>query len=277
VLTSTAKELKEILSRNYRNRGMKDAIPVRINDLPGKTSLDISLSYDDLKNITMDEIFNRLNWLLLKEDETQGHRPLLGRKGIKPDDITAVILAGGSSQLPWLKDEILPRIFPYLAKKKRIILLRNPEMAVAYGAALFAYDTLNEGKHKLPRYMMKDLRVELQNGDAYPLVERGTRLPIKSDSYKAFHSFKFPATGNKLTVNLVEGNEHRAAQCKPLSYKEKTIEFDGEIKGNTLMQLRVDINIKGEIVLEIGKVGLAPKKYKLIYNSLETSTKVEEK
>lgn len=277
MLASAAKEKKEILSRNYQNRGIRDAIPVRFNDLPGKTSLNIELSYDDLKNITKDEIFNRLKWLLLIEDTDKGHRPLLGRKGIKPDDVTTVILAGGSSQLPWLKDEILPQIFPSLAKKKRIILLRNSEMAVAYGAALFAHDTLSENKHKLPRYMMKDLRVELQNGEAYPLVERGSRLPLKIDSYKAFHAFKFPSTGKNLTINLVEGNEHRAAQCRPLSYKEKTIEFDEEIKENTLMQLRVNINIKGEIVLELGKVGFATKKYQLIYNPLETSTKVEGK
>ena len=92
------------------------------------------------------------------------------------------------------------------------------------------------------------------------LLNEGTKLPIKMGMLKNSCVFRFPNTGKTLPINLVEGNDHRASKCKSLSYKEKIVIFDEEIKKNTWMRIDIEINIKGEIILHIGKNSIASKK-----------------
>jgi molecular chaperone DnaK len=273
-LKTQAKDVKELLSRNY-SKGIQDSIFIEMNNLPGNTKIKIELNPQKLHDLTTQLIRSSFFKLLIYEEKNSSHRPLLARKGIKPDDISMIILAGGSSQLPWVKDEILPELFPSPAKRKEIILLNRPEMAVSYGAALFAYDLYTKDKPKLPRFLFEDLRIEIEGGDTHILAEKGTKLPMDKDSLKSFHIFRFPKTG-RLQIQLSAGEDNRAAKCRKLSYQPKDIEFEEMIPEGQLMQMRVHIDTKGEVRLYISKFGLPWVKRKpieLFFQALEITVK----
>lgn len=251
-IKNEAKELKELLSRNY-TEGIYEALPIQVTNLPGNTILETSVTPEELGLMVSNEITNQFKWMLLGDDQENKHSPLLGRTGVKPEDVTMVILAGGSSQLPWLREQILPIFFPRLALQKRIYLLDEPEMAVSYGAALYAGDLFTGGKAKLPRFIFEDLRVELEDGNTYLLAERGSQLPIKKDSKKGTHFFRFPKNGKTLPVQLIAGGDHRAVDCRQLSSEARLITFIEDIREGTLMELKVEVDLKGEVRLYISK------------------------
>jgi molecular chaperone DnaK len=271
-LTESAKQVKERLSKKHSEGKHNEALPIKILGLPGNSKLETEMTADTLRHLTEDVIHRKFYGLLVEDDEKSGHRALLGRKDIKPDDVTMVILAGGSSRLPWIRENILPAIFPALAARKRIILLAKPEMSVAFGAALYAHD-LNINRTRLPRFLQEDLSIELADGSVHQLLEHGTTLPVNRHSTKAFHVFRFPETGKILPIKLVAGRSHRASECRSLSFEPKQADFDETIEEGTRMKIQVAVSIKGEVQLYISPVSpwAKGKKATLFFNPLHLS------
>lgn len=251
-----AVEIKHQLSKNYARGKQYEEVPFVIYGLPNDTKLETSMTPMDLRTLTESEIENKFRYLLLENDEKRGHRFLLGRKGIFADDVTMIILTGGSSQLPWVSEEILPKIFPSLAAQKKILLLDNPSMSVSYGAALYAYDSSNQ-RLRMKKFLQEDLMIELEDGTPQILVKRGTPLPFERSLFErqGYETFDFPRTGRKLLVKLIAGIGHRASDLRPLSYEPKFFEFSEEIEKGKSMDMEIEINEKGEVSLYISKAG----------------------
>ncbi len=282
-LFQTAKLVKETLSQKYRDGEMKFEFPIRLNGLPNSTKLEYKMPVQHLYDLTFDFLRQKIEWMLLEdiEEGPQKHRKFLGRKGIKPEDITLVLLTGGSNQLPWIQHKIIADIFPYLYAQKRILLLSSPEMSVSFGAALYAYDR-DEDNIKFTRTLQEDLRIKIEGrDDAYELVKRGAVLPYPSKRLyiKAKHFFPFPATGKQLLIELLAGNDHRASKCRQLSYEPREIEFQAEISAGSPMQMRVEIDLKGDIHLYFSQVKFSlrkPEEIMISFGALNVKSVLEE-
>lgn len=247
-LMTEARSIKENLSLEYRNGKLTHNENIVIRGLPHNSVLRMGMTPADLRAMTSERIDQGFRHVLLERKEHPG--PLLYRKGYRPENVALVLLAGGSNNLPWVKDLILPGIFPSLGRQKKIKILSEPEMAVAYGAALYAYDQ-DEKLPRLPRFLQENLRLEFADGTTTLLVSHGTAVPLNKDSQTAYHTFDFPKTGRSLLLKLVADSSHRSAESRPLYSEPKLVEFDEVITEGTKMALRTEIDRTGLVHLHI--------------------------
>lgn len=243
-----AREVKEVLSKRCSEGRARHRERIHL-PMPGASVLDTEMTPDDLYSLTKDEIQQRFEWLLLNDDIVKSHQKLLGRTDINPKDITTVILAGGSSQLPWISNEVLRSIFPTLSRQKRILLLKQPDMSVAFGAALYAYD-MNSSEPRVPRVLQEDLKIEIEGGKAHRLAKHGSKLPLEVLDF-----FPFPKTGTELTINLVKGQGHRAAECRPLSFEPRNLSFEKPIDEGRMMRMKVQVYIDRDVRIQVSRAG----------------------
>lgn len=124
--------------------------------------------------------------------------------GLKKDRIEAILLTGGSSQIPSFKDKI-GHIFPELRAKNQIYD-HSPLTAVALGAALYGTRDITD-RHIAVAYAVRYAPPEKDVTHSYSIVlEKGEQLPLEK-------SFKFrPArklgTQTDMTIELFEVPEN---------------------------------------------------------------------
>jgi molecular chaperone DnaK (HSP70) len=124
--------------------------------------------------------------------------------GLKKDRIEAILLTGGSSQIPSFKDKI-GHIFPELRAKNQIYD-HSPLTAVALGAALYGTRDITD-RHIAMAYAVRYAPPEKDVTHSYSIVlEKGEQLPLEK-------SFKFrPArklgTQTDMTIELFEVPEN---------------------------------------------------------------------
>jgi molecular chaperone DnaK (HSP70) len=251
-LMERAKSVKEQLSNDYQRGFVDQVLEIEVDGLPRRSKLRTQMTPNHLCSLSKDEIQRNFREVLLDRTESPG--ALLYRKGSSPEQVTLVLLAGGSSNLPWVEQQVLPTILPTLARAHRIKRLPEPEMAVAYGAALYAAD-VGEGQPRIPRFLQEDLKLVLGDDRTVALVDHGTPLPVSKSDRTGFRIFSFPETGTTLTVQLAAGKGHRASDCRKLSSEPKKICFDSEIQKGTKMEIRTEIDRKGTVHLHIAKAG----------------------
>lgn len=97
--------------------------------------------------------------------------------GLKKDGIEAVLLTGGSSQIPSFKDKV-GHIFPNL-RKKNLIYDHSPLSAVGLGAALYGTRDISD-RHLGMAYALKYVTSDKESPYAYTIVlEKGETLPLE--------------------------------------------------------------------------------------------------
>lgn len=262
-LKKKAVEVKHRLSKNYAKGRKFEELTIEISDFPGNSKFRTTMTPADLQELTEPIIEQLFRKLLLEKDGVNNQEAFLGRKKVYPDDVTMIILTGGSGQLPWISESILPKLFPSLANQGHILKLENPAMSVSYGAALYAHD-LSKQKQRMQKFLQEDLKIKLDNGKVHTLINRGASLPIKGKLFKTlgYETFDFPQTGRKLSIKLIATSGHRATNHRPLSYKEKFAEFEEDIPEGTPMDMEVTIDEKGGVHLSISKAGFWQSKVK---------------
>jgi molecular chaperone DnaK (HSP70) len=96
--------------------------------------------------------------------------------GVKKDRIEAVLLTGGSSQIPSFKDKIA-YIFPDL-RNKNLIYDHSPLTAVGLGAALYGTRDVTD-RHLGMAYALKYSSADKDAPHSYSIVlEKGEILPL---------------------------------------------------------------------------------------------------
>jgi actin-like ATPase involved in cell morphogenesis len=124
--------------------------------------------------------------------------------GLRKDRIEAILLTGGSSQIPSFKDKI-SHIFPELRAKNQIYD-HSPLTAVALGAALYGTRDITD-RHIAMAYALRYAPPEKEVTHSYSIVlEKGEQLPLEK-------SFKFrPArklgVQTDMTIELFEVPEN---------------------------------------------------------------------
>lgn len=120
--------------------------------------------------------------------------------GIRPDNIEAVLLTGGSSQIPSFKDKI-GDLFPSLRAENRIYD-HSPLTAVGHGAALYGTRDILD-RHLGLAYAMRYATVGKVEPFSYSVVlEKGELLPLEK-TYKMKPAQKLGAQ-KELTIELFE-------------------------------------------------------------------------
>lgn len=159
----------------------------------------------------------------------------LGKASLQPSDIDLVILAGGSSQLPGVRECIKEQL-----GIEPCSIPRNLMMAVSYGAALYQREIFNLPKDQLDKKMLGDsIGIYVNtNGkvDLKILLAGNTVLPAKEE-------FTFPVDENNniVTISLVSQSGKKIKNLNKrdlkLSRSAKLIKIVLSVDENKLVQL----------------------------------------
>ncbi len=172
-------------------------LPYITADATGPKHLDITLSRAK---------FNELTAHLV--DATMGPvRQAMSDAGLKPSDLSKVLLVGGSSRIPAVQDAV--KGFTGSDPFKGI----NPDECVAMGAALQAGVLTGDVKGLLLLDVTPlSLGIETYGGVCTKLIERNTTIPVKKS--QVFSTAADNQTS--VEVNVLQGEREMAAANKSL-------------------------------------------------------------
>lgn len=122
-----------------------------------------------LKATITREEFNTAIQDLLDESMDCLEKTLAGPK-IKMGDVDQVVLVGGSSKIPAVKDKIVARF------KKQPYMAQDPDVCVALGAAIYGEWIQSGRKPDITRIVRHNLGVSLYGGKFDKLIEKGLIL-----------------------------------------------------------------------------------------------------
>ena len=172
-------------------------LPYITADANGPKHLDVTLSRAK---------FNELTAHLV--DATMGPvRQAMSDAGLKPSDLSKVLLVGGSSRIPAVQDEVKK-----LTGKEGFKGI-NPDECVAMGAALQAGVLTGDVKGLLLLDVTPlSLGIETMGGVFTKLIDRNTTIPVKKSQI-----FSTAADNQtSVEVNVLQGEREMAADNKTL-------------------------------------------------------------
>lgn len=156
---------------------------------------------------------------LAREDFNGWIAPLLERTGrasrralrdadVESNGLDGVILVGGSTHVPRVR-EYVTELFG-----KEPLCTLDPELVVAYGAALQAHELSKEESETLLLDVLPlSLGVETMGGAVDRILPRNTTIPVAAKS--SFTTYADNQTGFEL--HIVQGERELAADCRSLS------------------------------------------------------------
>ena len=131
---------------------------------------------------------------------------VLSDSNIKPEDINEIVLVGGSSKIPKIK-QILKEKFPNVVINDSI----NPEEAVAYGATIFGQSDIRKtgdfwGDFEYLDSIQHSYGIELDDGKMKIILPRGSKYPTHNTE------FFFTSTNNQsnFEIKIYEGENEYA-------------------------------------------------------------------
>ncbi|WP_409967013.1 molecular chaperone DnaK [Bengtsoniella intestinalis] len=183
-------ELSGVMSSNVN-------LPYITADATGPKHLDVTLSRAK---------FNELTSHLV--DGTMGPvRQAMSDAGLKPSELSKVLLVGGSSRIPAVQDAV--KAFTGSDPFKGI----NPDECVAMGAALQAGVLTGDVKGLLLLDVTPlSLGIETMGGVCTKLIDRNTTIPVKKSQVFSTAADNQPS----VEVNVLQGEREMAAGNKSL-------------------------------------------------------------
>ena len=175
------------------------------------------------------------------------------KASVEKKDIDRVILVGGTTKVPIVKNHIAKLLGEEKMTQKTNY---DPMTAVAQGSCLYCI----ESKDKINIYtdLQKSINLVLANGKVFKLIPKGTRLPFALTSWGPFKTSRNNQT--EVIFKLSEGESKFADFNDPLiSYKATNLstfettqlQFNIKIEINNLGELRFfveEINSQNQIV-----------------------------
>ncbi len=204
-------------------------LPYITADATGPKHLDVTLSRAK---------FNELTAHLV--DATMGPvRQAMSDAGLKPSDLSKVLLVGGSSRIPAVQEAV--KSFTGSDPFKGI----NPDECVAMGAALQAGVLTGDVKGLLLLDVTPlSLGIETQGGVMTRLIDRNTTIPVKKS--QVFSTAADNQTS--VEVNVLQGEREMAAANKSLG----RFHLDGIAPARRgVPQIEVTFNIDANGIVEV--------------------------
>ena len=232
-------------------------LPYITADASGPKHLDITLSRAK---------FNELTAHLV--DATMGPvRQAMSDAGLKPSDLSKVLLVGGSSRIPAVQDAV--KGFTGSDPFKGI----NPDECVAMGAALQAGVLTGDVKGLLLLDVTPlSLGIETYGGVCTKLIERNTTIPVKKS--QVFSTAADNQTS--VEVNVLQGEREMAAANKSLG----RFHLDGIAparRGVPQIEVTFDIDANGIVNVSAKDLGTGTEQHITITSSTNMSKEDIEK
>jgi molecular chaperone DnaK (HSP70) len=175
----------------------------------------------------------------------------LGKATTGGEQITHVILVGGSSQIPYVRKQIQKQ-FP----NAKILENCSPEESVAIGAAYRAQCLYNEEFTKDNEYPVLNCKfnevishsigVRCTGDILYKLIKQGSQMPRKET-----HDFFSPVSGNcMINIAVFEGEEEIASQNKKLASTSIEVKCAPHIEGKIPVAFKLSFDGVLEITAE---------------------------
>ncbi len=232
-------------------------LPYITADATGPKHLDVTLSRAK---------FNELTSHLV--DATMGPvRQAMSDAGLKPSDLSKVLLVGGSSRIPAVQDAV--KNFTGSDPFKGI----NPDECVAMGAALQAGVLTGDVKGLLLLDVTPlSLGIETQGGVMTRLIDRNTTIPVKKS--QVFSTAADNQTS--VEVNVLQGEREMAAANKSLG----RFHLDGIAparRGVPQIEVTFDIDANGIVEVSAKDLGTGQEQHITITSSSNMSKEDIEK
>lgn len=167
---------------------------------------------DRVVNVSRDELNVLIKPLIKKTMSIM--RTTIKDAGIDPKEIDGVVLVGGSTRIPLIKEMLRSVIHP----DTKIYDDANPDEIVAIGAAIQAESLVKGSSHLLLDVIPLSLGIELLGGINDKLIHRNTTIPAAA--HREFTTHVDGQTGIKF--HIVQGERDMASDCRSLARFEIT-------------------------------------------------------
>ena len=231
-LKVSCENIKKILSN-------ADSAILRINNFYMNEDISEKITREEFEK-ECEPLFKRLNACL---DDA------LDKANLKKEDINQIILVGGSTRIPKVK-EIVKNYFPNCKINDKI----NPDEAVAYGATIDAEKILHNKNNNISNFHLVDiiplsLGTNIVNSDPLNkdegdimsvIIKRGTMVPTFGE--ETYSSAKDDQTG--MIINIYEG-EKKYVKYNHLLKKSNIQGLTKRPKGKTKVVVRFEVDVNG--------------------------------
>ena len=168
------------------------------------------LTFQDSVNNINKERFNRLISNFTQET-IDLFCNLMSELNLDFSQLDALILVGGSTYIPFIKQQLEKLILP-----QKILQNINPEQVVAIGAGLQAYNLTSSKNNLLLDVNPLSLGVEIMGGIVDKIIFKNSPIPVNKT--KDFTTYANNQTAIKL--HIVQGEREFAKDCKSIAYFE---------------------------------------------------------
>jgi Fe-S protein assembly chaperone HscA len=161
------------------------------------------------------EVFEMLIEPVLKRT-TGPCKQALADAGITPEQIDEVVLVGGSTRIPAVR-QLVNELFHLTARGKRPHTELNPDEVVALGAAVQA-DILSGASKSTDEMLLLDvtplsLGIEALGGTVARIIQRNSTIPASATEH-----FTTGVDGQtNVAIHVVQGERELAADCRSLA------------------------------------------------------------
>lgn len=212
-------------------------------DLSLRTSAPVEFDNSDFSYSVPRFLFENLNRGVFQQT-IDIVRETLQKAGFQKEEVSEVILVGGSTKIPRVQ-QLIKDTFPSATLCKEL----NPEETIALGAVIMAVMTKLEMMKQVPSAALLSVGLETQGGITEVMIPRGTQLPVTMaceftipTDYQSAIEFKL-VMGERL---LASDNVTIGSICIPdlplAKTEETTVSVRMSLSSSHMLHVEVSVN-----------------------------------